>query len=72
MFTLFFNEGEVNNFEDAKRSDTKRFAKFYKKILEKGVFFSPSQFETNFVSAAHLPADLNKTLDVVYQVLKIV
>lgn len=70
MFTLFFNDGEIRNYEDVKKSDTARFEKFYKKLLDKGVFFSPSQFEANFISAAHLPEDLNKTLDIINTVLK--
>jgi glutamate-1-semialdehyde 2,1-aminomutase len=70
MFTLFFNENPVNNYEDVKRSNLKRFEKFYKKLLEQGIFFSPSQFETNFISAAHLPEDLNKTLEVINRALK--
>jgi glutamate-1-semialdehyde 2,1-aminomutase len=72
MFTLFFSERSVNNFADIQHTDAKRFERFYKKILEKGVFLSPSPFEANFISIAHAPEDLNKTLDVVYQVLKTV
>lgn len=70
MFTLFFKDNEVVDYEDVKRTDLKRFEKFYKKTLEKGIFFVPSQFETNFISAAHLPQDLYKTLEVVSFVLK--
>jgi glutamate-1-semialdehyde 2,1-aminomutase len=72
MFTLFFSQGNVNNFADAKNTDTKRFAKFHKKTLEAGIFLSPSPFEANFISAAHTPADLNRTLEVIHQVLKTV
>ena len=70
MFTIFFNENEIHNFEDVKKSDLARFEIFFKKSVEKGLFFSPSQFEANFISTAHLPEDLNKTLDIVFQIVK--
>lgn len=70
MFTLFFTDKEIYNYEDVKKCDTKRFEKFYKKLLDQGVFFSPSQFEANFISASHSPEDLNKTLEIVHKVLK--
>jgi len=70
MFTIFFNENEVNNFEDTKKSDLVRFEKFFKKALDKGLFLSPSQFETNFISATHSPSDLNKTADIISEILK--
>jgi glutamate-1-semialdehyde 2,1-aminomutase len=70
MFTLFFTDKEINNYGDAKSSDLKRFEIFYKRLLEKGVYFSPSQFEANFISAAHTPENLSKTLELVNQILK--
>ncbi len=70
MFTMFFNDNETLNYNDVKKSDYARFGKFYKQSLNSGLFFSPSQFATNFISSAHLPADLNKTLDIVYQITK--
>ncbi len=70
MFTLFFTDKEIYNYEDVKKCNTRRFEKFYKKLLDQGVFFSPSQFEANFISASHSPEDLNKTLEIVHKVLK--
>ena len=70
MFTMFFTENEIHNFEDAKKSDMARFEKFFRKSLDNGLYFAPSQFNANFISAAHLPEDLNKTLEIVYQILK--
>jgi len=70
MFTIFFIDHELVNYEDVKKSDLKRFEKFYKKSLEQGIFFAPSQFETNFISTAHLPEDLNKTLEIVTDIFK--
>lgn len=49
MFGFFFNKNEVTNFEDANKSDFKLFAKFYNLMLERGVYFAPSAFESNFI-----------------------
>jgi glutamate-1-semialdehyde 2,1-aminomutase len=70
MFTLFFHEGDLLNFEDVRNCDLQRFERFYKKALDKGLLLSPSQFETNFISEAHSTDDLNKTLEIISDVLK--
>jgi len=62
MFTLFFSAKAINNFEDAKQSDAERFGLFYRKMLEQHIYFSPSQFEANFISAAHSEKQLEQTL----------
>jgi glutamate-1-semialdehyde 2,1-aminomutase len=61
MHTLFFQSGPVRNYEEAKRSDTSAFGKFFHHLLERGVYFPPSQFESCFVSAAHTPDDIAYT-----------
>jgi glutamate-1-semialdehyde 2,1-aminomutase len=53
MLGLFFTEGPVHNFADAKKSDLKRFSAYYRQMLAKGIYLAPSQFEAFFVSAAH-------------------
>ena len=53
MFTLFFNDDPVRNFQDTKRSNQERFAKYFRNMLSKGIYVSPSQFEGNFISACH-------------------
>ena len=53
MFTLFFNAEPVRNFADARRSDQKRFARYFQRMLERGIYVSPSQFEGNFISECH-------------------
>lgn len=58
MLTFFFNDGPVRNYEEAKRCDTGKFAKFFHHLLERGIYFPPSQFEATFVSAAHTPRDI--------------
>ena len=62
LSTLFFTPGPVRNFEDAKRSDTAKYARFFHAMLARGVFLAPSQFEAMFVSAAHTDADIERTL----------
>ncbi len=62
MFTLFFKEGPVANLEDAKSSDTERFARFFHAMLDEGVYWPPSQFEASFLSAAHSADDVERVL----------
>lgn len=62
MFTLFFQEGPVRNFPEAKQSDTQAFAAFHQHLLAEGIYFPPSQFEAAFLSLAHTEADIDRTL----------
>lgn len=50
MITVFFQDGPVKNLEDAKKSDTVLFGKFFHAMLERGVYLAPSQFEALFIS----------------------
>ena len=61
MATFFFQDGPVRNYDDAKRSETPVFSRFFHHLLERGVYFPPSQFEAFFVSAAHTPEDIEYT-----------
>ena len=67
---MFFTEPEVTSFSDAVKSDTELYGKFFHGMLEKGVNLAPSQFECMFVSAAHSYEDLDKTIEIHYEVLK--
>ena len=69
MFCLFFTNGPVIDLDSARRSDTQRFAKFFHACLERGIYFAPSQFETNFISTAHSDADIEETARVVRETL---
>jgi glutamate-1-semialdehyde 2,1-aminomutase len=69
MFGLFFCEGPVHNYEDAKASDTAKFARFHRGMLEAGVYLAPSQFEAGFTSLAHTDADIDRTLAAAQSVL---
>lgn len=70
MFCLFFTEEPVHHLDDAKRSDTAAFRRFFHKSLELGVYFAPSPFEAGFLSLAHTPADLDASLEAVRLALK--
>jgi glutamate-1-semialdehyde 2,1-aminomutase len=62
MFGFFFCEGPVNNFTDALKADTAKFARFHRAMLEEGVYLAPSQFEAGFTSLAHSDADIDATI----------
>ena len=62
LSTIFFAPEPVRNYVDAKRSDTKRYARFFREMLDRGIFLAPSQFEAAFVSAVHTDADIDRTL----------
>ncbi|AED97770.1 unnamed protein product [Arabidopsis thaliana] len=69
MFGFFFAEGPVYNFADSKKSDTEKFGRFFRGMLEEGVYFAPSQFEAGFTSLAHTPEDIQLTIAAAERVL---
>jgi len=70
MLTPFFTETPVRNFDDAKRSDTSRYAEFFHAMLERGVYVPPSQFEAAFVSLAHTTEDIDAVVTAARHVLE--
>jgi glutamate-1-semialdehyde 2,1-aminomutase len=62
MFTGFFTSGPVTDYASARRSSTRRYARFFHAMLERGVYLAPSQFEAGFMSLAHAEADIEATL----------
>ncbi|PYT52484.1 MAG: aspartate aminotransferase family protein, partial [Acidobacteria bacterium] len=72
LSTIFFAPEPVRNYADAKRSDTKRYARFFREMLDRGIFLAPSQFEATFVSAAHTLADIDRTLAAAHESLQAV
>lgn len=70
MITLFFNTDPIWNYEDAKRSDTALFGRFFWEMLARGVYLPCSQFEAAFVSVAHTPADISATIEAAQDALK--
>ncbi len=63
MFGFFFHPGPVRSFEDAKKAHGERFKRFFASMLEQGVYLAPSAFEAGFVSLAHRPQDVARTLE---------
>jgi glutamate-1-semialdehyde 2,1-aminomutase len=62
MFTFFFTSGPVTDWESARRSDTARFGRFFRAMLDRGIYLAPSQFEAAFLSAAHTGEDIARTV----------
>lgn len=62
MFSVFFRDGQVRNYEDAKAQDTAAFGRFFQSMLEQGVHLPPSSFESWFVSASHDDAAIEHVL----------
>lgn len=69
MFGMFFTSGPVHNYEDAKASDTAKFGRYHRGMLEHGIYLAPSQFEAGFTSIAHTEEDIERTLQAARQVM---
>ncbi len=69
LFTLFFTRGPVTDFQDAKRSDTRRFARYFHALLREGIYLAPSQFEANFLSTAHTAGNCRRAALIFERVL---
>ncbi len=63
LLTVFFHDGPVRSYADAKRCDSERFGAFARAMLDAGVYLPPSQFEAWFVSLAHADEHVERTLD---------
>jgi glutamate-1-semialdehyde 2,1-aminomutase len=70
MMTAFFTDGPVVNYAGARRSDTTRFAHFFRGMLARGIYLPPSQFEALFVSLAHTSEDIDRTVDAAASALR--
>ncbi len=70
MFGIFFSDEPVRSFEDAKKSDSEMFKKFFKGLLNRGIYWAPSLFEAGFISLAHTEDDIFKTIDIIEQVFR--
>jgi glutamate-1-semialdehyde 2,1-aminomutase len=69
MAGMFFNDKPVGNFEDARTSNTELYAVFFHGMLDRGVYFAPSQFEALFPSSAHTGVDIVTTLNAAAETL---
>ena len=72
MFGFFFCEGPVKNFTDATASDTDKFARWHRAMLERGVYLAPSQYEAGFMSLAHDDKDIDHTIAMAKEVFAII
>src|SRR5579859_2113423 len=63
LFTFFFTTQPVTDYDSAKTSDTARFGRFFRLMLERGIYLAPSQFEAAFLSAAHSEEDIDRTIN---------
>ncbi|MEK7686350.1 MAG: glutamate-1-semialdehyde 2,1-aminomutase [Verrucomicrobiota bacterium] len=70
MFCGYFTNQPVHNVADAMRSDRGRFARYFHGLLEEGVYVAPSQFEAGFISTAHSPEDISRTIAAAAKVLR--
>jgi len=62
MFTWFFTPGPVTDWSSASKSDTDAFGRFFRNMLDNGVYLPPSQYEAAFLSAAHTQEDVQRTV----------
>jgi glutamate-1-semialdehyde 2,1-aminomutase len=69
MFCAYFTTNPVHNLADAMHSDRARFAKYFHGMLDEGVYLAPSQFEAGFISVAHTPEDIERTVSAARKVL---
>ncbi|MFQ5891846.1 MAG: glutamate-1-semialdehyde 2,1-aminomutase [Candidatus Methanofastidiosia archaeon] len=69
MFQIYFNSGKVYTYREAKKASAKEFLKFQQRLLRKGVFLPPSQYECNFISLAHTKEIIDETLEKIHSVI---
>jgi glutamate-1-semialdehyde 2,1-aminomutase len=70
MFCIYFAGDPVWNLANAMKSDRERFKKFFHGMLAEGIYFAPSQFESNFISTAHTPVDIDRTISAAAKILR--
>jgi glutamate-1-semialdehyde 2,1-aminomutase len=71
MFTWFFTAGPVTDWQSAAKSDSEAFARFFRAMLDNGVYLPPSQFEAAFLSAAHSEQDVQQTIKAAKQAFEL-
>ena len=69
MLTMFFTTADVTDFASAKRADAKRYAAYFRGMLDRGIFLAPSTYEAMFVSAAHSDNDIATTVEAAREAL---
>jgi glutamate-1-semialdehyde 2,1-aminomutase len=71
MFSMFFTDQKIENFDTVKTCDTEFFKRYFNALLEEGVYIAPSQFEVGFMSAIHSDEEIDQTIAVSLNALKI-
>jgi glutamate-1-semialdehyde 2,1-aminomutase len=70
MMTAFFVEGAVTDWNTASRADTRRYASYFRAMLEEGIYLAPSQFECAFVSLSHTGEVIERTVEAAFKAMK--
>lgn len=71
MLTLFFQSGPVVDWPSASRCDTRAFARYFWRLIDRGVYMPCSQYEALFISAAHTEADIERTVSAAREALRL-
>ena len=71
MFSMFFTDQQITNFESVKTCDTNFFKSYFNGLLEEGIYIAPSQFEAGFMSAIHSDKEIEQTIDANLKALKV-
>jgi glutamate-1-semialdehyde 2,1-aminomutase len=72
MFTWFFTGGPVTDWESAAKCDTEAFGRFFRAMLDSGVYLPPSQFEAAFLGGTHTDQDIQQTIRAAKQAFELV
>ena len=72
MFTWFFTSGPVTDWDSASKSDTEAFGRFFRAMLDQGIYLPPSQYEAAFLGAVHTDDDVKKTVAAAKQAFEMV
>ena len=70
LLTLFFTSRDPVDWDTASAADTKRFAAYFTRMLERGIYLAPSQFEALFLSLAHTDDQIDRTVAIARETLK--
>jgi glutamate-1-semialdehyde 2,1-aminomutase len=71
LLTVFFNDRPVLDYDDARRSDTAAYGRFFQSMLAQGIYLPPSQFEAWFLSGAHTTRDVDDTIRAARKAFKV-
>ena len=71
MFSMFFTDQKIENFDTVKTCDTEFFKRYFNALLEEGIYIAPSQFEVGFMSAIHSDEEIDQTIAASLKALKI-